>query len=759
MKKNCFLEIFVLIWTAYFIITLASVWAKEKVFHTVKKGETLESIAKSYNTTVEEIRKLNNLKTNRLKIGQKLVVEYRERVKESSKERPSHIYHTVKKGETLEKIAKTYGVTIEEIKEANHLKKNQIQVGQKLLIPEKTKKEESSRKKEKLLEKKDKGEEKEEALSDIEKSLKSLEERVKKLEAQPSKNKKAWLEIINEYRRLYLLYPGSKQAPKCLLKIAELHYKLYKDFGSKKDLNEAIKRYEILVNRYPKAEEVEQVYFQLAQIYKKDLDNLEKAKYWAEKLEKEFPKSRYLISLKEPPKITFKKTTFKLEEPRKEGIRKEEAKKEEIQRLKEVSKREIAREEVKKSLEVVFNQTSKIPSLKEPSLVADRKRITNVKPISGEDYTRVIIESSGKLEYQANILKESKGRPPRIYIDLFPASVDSSFPKELEIKDAHLTKIRVGQFDKNTVRVVLDLNSLTSYKIFSIEEPYQLILDLIGKEEISKVVPKDKLRPHKGSKVVRGDTQKLDSQRYINLARQLGLGVKRIVIDPGHGGEDPGAVNSFNGLREKEVTLKLAKILAERLQKELGVEVILTRDRDIFIPLTQRTAIANSKKADLFISLHLNASPDPKAKGIETYYLNFTTDPEAMRVAALENAMSDKGLSDLYDIVKAVLANTKLSESKLLAEKVQQELVRNLSRHYPYVEDRGVKYAPFLVLVGTRMPAILVEAGFISNPLEAELFKKEEFLEKIAEGIVKGIEAYVQSLKFSLNPSQNGKGS
>ncbi|MCX8042138.1 MAG: N-acetylmuramoyl-L-alanine amidase, partial [Thermodesulfobacteriaceae bacterium] len=170
-------------------------------------------------------------------------------------------------------------------------------------------------------------------------------------------------------------------------------------------------------------------------------------------------------------------------------------------------------------------------------------------------------------------------------------------------------------------------------------------------------------------------------------------------------------------------------------------------------------AIANSKKADLFISLHLNASPDPKAKGIETYYLNFTTDPEAMRVAALENAMSDKGLSDLYDLVRAVLANTKLSESKLLAEKVQRELVRNLSRNYPYVEDRGVKYAPFLVLVGTRMPAILVEAGFISNPSEAELFKKEEFLEKIAEGIIKGIEAYVQSLKFSLNPSQNGKGS
>ncbi len=649
------------------------------------------------------------------------------------------IYHIVKKGETLETIAKTYRVSVEELKKINGLKRNQLKIGQKLIIPERIKKEVREQKKEKISPKR---EDKEETFSEIEKTFKNLEERVDKLNAQSLKSKKMWLEIINEYRRLYLLYPGSKYAPKCLLKIADLHYKLYKDFGSKKDLNEAIKKYETFVNRYPKSEEVEQVYYNLAQIYKKDLNNLEKAKYWEEKLVKEYPKSKYLTSLKETSKI------YKKEISPTEKIKKELKKSSE---LKIVQKEKVDGEKISNKTSQIANK-KELPIKKEPSLVTDKKRITQIKPISGEDYTRVIIESSGQVEYQANILRESKGRPPRIYIDLFPATLDDSVSKELDIKDAHLIKIRVSQFDKNTVRVVLDLNSLSSYKIFSLKNPYQLILDLMGKEEVKAPKSVATLKTYKRRELSKKAFSKEGSQDYINLARQFGLGVKRIVIDPGHGGEDPGAINSSNGLKEKELTLKLAKLLAEKLQKELGLEVFLTRDKDVFIPLAQRPAIANSKKADIFISLHFNASPDPKAKGIETYYLNFTTDPEAIRVAALENAMSDKGLSDLYDLVKAVLANTKLSESKLLAEKVQKEVVRHLSRFYPYVEDRGVKYAPFLVLVGTRMPAILVEAGFISNPLEVELFKREEFLEKIAEGITKGVEAYIQSLKFSLHP-------
>lgn len=640
------------------------------------------------------------------------------------------VIHIVKKGETLEKIAKKYGVSIEELKKLNNLKKSKISIGQKLII---SKKEE----KKKLSEKEKKEEKEKKVFSEVEKQLKQLEERTKKLETQASKNKKVWLEVINEYRRIYLLYPGSKYASECLLKTADLYYKLYKKFGSQQDLKEAIKKYELLTDRYPKSEEMEETYFKLAQIYKQDLNQPEKAKIWEERLEKEFPKSKYLVNLKAQLK---NKKASRLEKKSEKTV--------DIQEKPKVEKISKTKKEVKEPSEA---PSQKEQAKKEITSVGELKKITGIKPISGEDYTRIIIESSGHVEYQANILKETKSNPPRIYVDLFPALIDSSIPKELDIKNSHLTRIRIGQFDKHTVRVVLDLTSLTSYKIFSLKNPYQLILDLTGTEIAKLQTPKTsfKKRPKKG-----------DSQSYINLARQFGLGVKKVVIDAGHGGEDPGAINPSNGLKEKELTLKLAKILKEKLESSLGIEVILTRDRDVFIPIAQRPAIANSQKADLFISLHFNASPDPKAKGVEVYYLNFTTDPEAMRVAALENAMSEKGLSDLYDLVKAILANTKLSESKLLAEKVQKELVRTLSRYYPYVEDRGVKYAPFLVLIGTRMPAILVEAGFITNSLEAELLKKDEFLEKIAEGITKGIEVYIQSLKFSSNSFKSvGRGS
>ncbi len=344
--------------------------------------------------------------------------------------------------------------------------------------------------------------------------------------------------------------------------------------------------------------------------------------------------------------------------------------------------------------------------------------------------------------------------------------MDVKVQRVIDLEDRHLKAVRVGQFDPQTVRVVLDLRSLSDYKVFKIGEPYQLIIDLIGKEKRVLREKKEKIASLKELKeerkslleVIRKGVEKEEGKgnaTYINLARQFGLGVRRIMIDPGHGGEDPGALGP-NGLKEKDVVLKLAHLLGKKLEERLGVEVLFTRNKDVFVPLTKRPALANSQKADLFISLHLNASPDPKAKGIEVYYLNFTTDPEAMRVAALENRANTQGISDLQDLVKAVLANTKLNESRELASKVQRELVRYLSKFYPDIEDRGVKYAPFLVLVGTRMPAILVEADFITNPVIAKRLTEEEYLEKIAEGIARGIEAYIQSLKLSFYP-QNEK--
>ncbi|HHI96265.1 MAG TPA: N-acetylmuramoyl-L-alanine amidase, partial [Thermodesulfatator atlanticus] len=233
----------------------------------------------------------------------------------------------------------------------------------------------------------------------------------------------------------------------------------------------------------------------------------------------------------------------------------------------------------------------------------------------------------------------------------------------------------------------------------------------------------------------------------ISLAQQLGLCIRRVVIDPGHGGKDPGCRR--RNLKEKDIVLKVAKRLAEKLRAKLGCQVILTRSRDVFIPLEQRTAIANMKRADLFISIHVNSSPKRSAYGIETYYLNFASDEEAMRVAAVENAASTHSLSELQNLLKGILLNTKLEESRRLAEAVQKNLVKTLRRRYRRVKDRGVRTAPFVVLIGTRMPAVLVEIGFLSHPVEAKRLISPRYQDQVAEGIARGIVAYVKEMKLA----------
>ncbi|MDM7202934.1 MAG: N-acetylmuramoyl-L-alanine amidase, partial [Thermodesulfobacteriaceae bacterium] len=489
---------------------------------------------------------------------------------------------------------------------------------------------------------------------------------------------------------------------------------LYSKSLKKEDLVEAAKRYEIFLRHYPEHDRVGYVYKTLLELYEKELKDPEKIRELKERYGKRFSEEK----------------VYKGEK-------------------KDIEKKETLKSSGKGDKHFI---------------VADLKKVLRVEPITGEDYTRIIIDLSGNFEYEANLLNSQGDVPPRLYVDLYPALLGDNLQRSFDIQDKHLQRIRLGQFDRQTVRVVLDMKSLSDYKLFRVNEPPQLIIDLIGKEKkkVEKVAKEKAIKSvsgankevkvQKAKRVEESATEQTKEDAYINLARQFGLGVKKIMIDPGHGGEDPGAIGP-NGLKEKDIVLKLARLVGSKLiQKLPGVEIHYTRTQDIFIPLAKRPALANSLKADLFVSLHLNASPDPNAKGIETYYLNFTTDPESMRVAALENRANEKGLADLQDLVKAILANTKLNESRMLAEKVQRELVRNLSYYYPDIVDRGVKYAPFLVLVGTRMPAILVEADFITNPISAERLMQEDYLEKIAEGITKGIVNYVQSLKFTEVP-------
>lgn len=230
-----------------------------------------------------------------------------------------------------------------------------------------------------------------------------------------------------------------------------------------------------------------------------------------------------------------------------------------------------------------------------------------------------------------------------------------------------------------------------------------------------------------------------------SLTRALGLKIGKVVIDPGHGGHDVGTIGA-TGLLEKDVTLDIAKRLGSLVEEKLGSQVVLTRTDDVYLSLEQRTALANLHKADLFISIHANSSPSKAATGIETYYLNFTSSPEAMEVAARENASSQRSVSELSDLIKKIALQDKIDESREFAAKVQSALFQGITRAGNRTRDRGVRKAPFIVLIGAQMPSILTEVGFLSNTREEGLLKKPDYRQKIAESLLRGILQYTNSL-------------
>jgi N-acetylmuramoyl-L-alanine amidase len=234
-------------------------------------------------------------------------------------------------------------------------------------------------------------------------------------------------------------------------------------------------------------------------------------------------------------------------------------------------------------------------------------------------------------------------------------------------------------------------------------------------------------------------------QGRFSLSRQLGLGISRIVIDPGHGGHDPGA--QTRGLNEADLVLDVALRLQQLLAKAPGFEVVLTRDTDVFIPLEERTAIANRAGADLFLSIHANASRSPKARGVETYFLNFASNPDAEAVAARENSASGQTMHNLPDIVKAITLNNKLDESRDFATLVQRAMIEKLGASNKQIRDLGVRQAPFVVLIGAGMPSILAEISFLTHQQEGKLLKTPTYRQKIAEALFAGVQEYQRSLK------------
>jgi len=324
---------------------------------------------------------------------------------------------------------------------------------------------------------------------------------------------------------------------------------------------------------------------------------------------------------------------------------------------------------------------------------------------------KLLIFMDKEVSYKVGFLKEDplKNLPPRVYIDFTPARISNEVTQFLE-SGLKGYRIRTGQFDPNTVRVVVEGINLRDYKVFKLDSPFRFQIELYGEKSVT-------------------------SQGGQPLT---------LVIDPGHGGKDPGAIGA-TGLREKDVVLKVAKILREEAENRLGWRVILTRENDEFLPLEKRTEIANKVGGDLFVSIHCNASYNRFQKGVETYFLSFTTDREALRLAARENGVPPSKIDALQLILYDLMLRAKVDESEKLASLVQTSLIVLLNNPHCQTYDLGVKRAPFIVLVGAKMPSILVEIGFISNPDEERKFKDDSYLEKIAEGVLQGLENYAKS--------------
>jgi len=400
------------------------------------------------------------------------------------------------------------------------------------------------------------------------------------------------------------------------------------------------------------------------------------------------------------------------------------------------------------------------------------------------DGVRVSIEVDRELAFR----QEQLDNPRRLFFDLKGAHATPELrDRTLTYPDDIVRQIRLGRHPQNTTRVVLDTEGVESYSVFTLYNPYRVIVDFrrrgaptaapiafmppippavptTGSLKIDTnpvAVPRAPITPppppvasppvnagplpSKEIALAAPSVPLANSNGAYSLARQLGLGVSRIVLDPGHGGHDPGVKG--NGISESELVLDVTLRLKALLEKSPGIEVVLTRETDVFIPLEQRTAIANREGADLFLSIHANASRNLKARGVETYFLNFAANPEAEAVAARENSASGQTMHRLPDIVRAITLNNKIDESRDFAEMIQRSMVRSLSARNRELQDRGVKQAPFVVLIGAGMPSVLAEISFVSNKQEGQLLKTGAYRDQIAQALHDAVLKYQKSLK------------
>jgi N-acetylmuramoyl-L-alanine amidase len=352
-----------------------------------------------------------------------------------------------------------------------------------------------------------------------------------------------------------------------------------------------------------------------------------------------------------------------------------------------------------------------------------RSVLQRVRHVSAADYTRVVLILSQEVRQQIVLTpaNPSNGLPSRLIVDFPQTQVGPYVPAALSINDGLLKQVRTGRFAASTTRVVLEIEHIKNYKTFVLHDPFRIIIDVTG-----------------------GVSQKAPSTRVKEKEPRPTF---TVMLDPGHGGKDPGATGE-GGLSEKEVVLAISNRVGRKLAARLPVKVLYTRSTDVFVPLEERIAKANAAEADLFVSIHANASTNPDQQGVETYYLNNTDDRATIRLAALENGLRPGGKNrndSLSFLLSDLIQSGKEEDSIALAHSLQESLVSKVREQYLSVRNLGVKKGPFYVLVGAHMPCVLVETAFLTHRVEGRYLARAAYQEALAEGLFLGISHFLHT--------------
>jgi N-acetylmuramoyl-L-alanine amidase len=604
-------------------------------------------------------------------------------------------------------------------------------------------------------------------------------------------------QVVAGYRRVALITPRAPEVPDSLLAVAELYTEMGDRFG-RTYYQSAVDSYQFLVHEYPTNKYCQDAILRVAKLQREQLGDSSLAKKNYEDFLKKYPRS--------PRKREAQEALAELA-----LLQNNDAPAAANSVASNSNAASPAPEEVRASEPVHSGGKSSGRSGS-----GSIPHVQRIYAAANGEATRVTIDLEDSVQYASGRI----ANPDRIFFDLHAARLTAEVARgNIHVDGALLTAVRVAQNHDGVVRVVLDVNGVKDYTASLTSNPPQLLIDLFGNSQAA--APVRTAKANKTQQVVAENSNEsaaaypksaidnsiagtaaatsspvatrntlpsatnAKSKSVKNtstnarpdlirpasapqptrdgqstLTRALGLKIGRIVIDAGHGGHDTGTIGP-TGLMEKDLCLDVALRLGKIIEQKLpGADVVYTRSDDTFVPLEERTNIANQAKADLFISIHANSSKDHAARGIETYYLNLKGSAEAMEVAARENASSSEGVHELQDMVMKIAKTEKIDESKELAEDVQDSLSKRIQKTNKPVKNRGVRKAPFVVLIGADMPSILTEISFLSNPADEQLLKKPENRQKVAEGLYQGVASYLESMNsVTMNqPAKPGAG-